>query len=176
MSFAFFCKNGILYFVCRKSILAKMIVMFSKLENREEIRMKKEDCLFCKIANGEIPSTTIYENNDFRVIFDIAPASKGHALIIPKQHYNDIFDMDAETGGKLFSLATAVARALKKELNCEGMNIVQNNGLIAGQTVFHFHLHLIPRYAGDTVNIGWIPGEANQVELAELAKAVRKAI
>ena len=65
--------------------------------------MKKDDCLFCKIANGEIPSTTIYENNDFRVIFDIAPASKGHALIIPKQHYNDIFDMDAETGGKLFS-------------------------------------------------------------------------
>ncbi|MDE5778039.1 MAG: HIT family protein [Lachnospiraceae bacterium] len=136
--------------------------------------MKKEDCLFCKIANGEIPSTTIYENNDFRVFFDIAPASKGHALIVPKQHYNDIFDMDAETGGRLFSLATAVARALKKELKCEGMNIVQNNGLIAGQTVFHFHLHLIPRYTGDTVNIVWQPGEADQNELQALAKAVRK--
>ncbi len=105
--------------------------------------MKKDDCIFCKIANGEIPSTTIYENSDFRVFFDINPASKGHCLIVPKQHYNDIFDMDAETGGKLFSLATVVARSLKKELNCEGMNIVQNNGLIAGQTVFHFHLHLI---------------------------------
>lgn len=142
----------------------------------EENSMRKEDCIFCKIANGEIPSTTIFENNDFRVFFDIAPASKGHCLIVPKHHYNDIFDMDAETGGKLFSLATAVARALKNELGCEGMNIVQNNGMIAGQTVFHFHLHLIPRYVGDNVNISWQPGAANQIELAELAKAVRKAI
>lgn len=138
--------------------------------------MKKDNCIFCKIANGEIPSTTIYENSDFRVFFDINPASKGHCLIVPKQHYNDIFDMDAETGGKLFSLATVVARSLKKELNCEGMNIVQNNGLIAGQTVFHFHLHLIPRYTGDTVNVGWVPGEADLDELADLAKRVRKNI
>lgn len=138
--------------------------------------MTKGDCIFCKIANGEIPTTTIYENNEFRVFFDAAPASKGHCLIVPKQHYNDIFDMDAETGGKLFSLATAVARGLKKELNCDGMNVVQNSGTIAGQTVFHFHLHLIPRYVGDTVNIGWQPGEANQAELQELAKAVRKNI
>ncbi len=138
--------------------------------------MKKDDCIFCKIANGEIPSTTIYENSDFRVFFDINPASKGHCLIVPKQHYNDIFDMDAETGGKLFSLATVVARSLKKELNCEGMNIVQNNGIIAGQTVFHFHLHLIPRYTGDTVNVSWVPGEANPDELADLAKRVCKNI
>lgn len=138
--------------------------------------MQKEDCIFCKIANGGIPSATVYENEDFRVIFDIAPASKGHTLIIPKQHYDDIFDMDAQTGGRLFSLATAVAKSLKKELNCEGMNIVQNNGLIAGQTVFHFHLHLIPRYTGDMVNIKWHPGEADQEELKELAKAVGKNI
>ena len=84
--------------------------------------------------------------------------------------------MDAETGGKLFSLATAVARGLKKELNCDGMNIVQNNGLIAGQTVFHFHLHIIPRYEGDTVNIGWQPNVADQQKLAELAKKIRKDI
>ena len=138
--------------------------------------MVKDDCIFCKIANGEIPSTTIYENSEFRVFFDIAPASKGHCLIVPKQHYNDVFDMDVETGGRLFGLATAIARSLKKELNCEGMNIVQNNGTIAGQTVFHFHLHLIPRYAGDQVNIGWQPGEANVEELQTLAKAVRKNI
>lgn len=138
--------------------------------------MKKEDCIFCKIANGEIPSITIFENNEFRVFFDINPASMGHCLIVPKQHYNDIFDMDAETGGKLFSLATAIARALKKELNCEGMNVVQNNGAIAGQTVFHFHLHLIPRYSGDTVNIGWQPGEADKEMLGELAKKIRKDI
>ena len=134
--------------------------------------MVKDDCIFCKISNGEIPSTTIFENDEFRVIFDIAPATKGHCLIIPKNHYNDIFDMDAETGGKLFSLATAVARSLKKELNCDGMNIMQNNGTIAGQTVFHFHLHLIPRYEGDGVDFHYNPGEANAEELAALAKAV----
>ena len=136
--------------------------------------MKKEDCIFCKIANGEIPSTTIYENSEFRVIFDISPATKGHTLIIPKQHFDGIFDMDMETGSKLFGLATAVARSLKQELSCDGMNIVQNNGLVAGQTVFHFHLHLIPRYEGDSVKIGWEPGEADAEELKLLAKAVRK--
>lgn len=138
--------------------------------------MKQDDCIFCKIANGEIPSTTIYEDSDFRVFFDVAPASKGHCLIVPKEHYNDIFEMDAETGGKLFSLATVIARGLKKELQCEGMNILQNNGLIAGQTVFHFHLHLIPRYTGDTVNITWQQGEADMNEMAELAKKIRKMI
>lgn len=138
--------------------------------------MKKDDCIFCKIANGEIPSTTIYENEEFRVFFDIAPASKGHCLIVPKEHFDDIFDMDEEAGGRLFSLAVKVAGSLKKELNCEGMNIVQNNGTIAGQTVFHFHLHLIPRYTGDTVNVGWEPGEADAERLKVLAEAVRKNI
>lgn len=138
--------------------------------------MKKEDCIFCKIAAGEIPSTTIYENDDFRVFFDINPASKGHCLIVPKQHYNDIFDMDEETAGRLFAMAVKVARSLKRELNCEGMNIVQNNGTIAGQTVFHFHLHLIPRYTGDTVNIKWQPGEADLEDLKKLAGVVRENI
>lgn len=138
--------------------------------------MKKDDCIFCKIANGEIPSTTIYENDEFRVFFDIAPASKGHCLIVPKQHFDDIFDMDEETAGRLFSLAAVVAKSLKKELHCEGMNIVQNNGSIAGQTVFHFHLHLIPRYTGDTVNVGWKPGQADVEELKVLATEIRKNI
>lgn len=134
--------------------------------------MKKEDCIFCKIANGEIPSTTIFENEEFKVFFDINPASKGHCLIVPKEHYDNIFDIDKEVAGRLFSLAASVARSLKKQLNCEGMNLVQNNGEIAGQTVFHFHLHLIPRYTGDTVNVKWTPGQADVEELAKLAKAV----
>lgn len=138
--------------------------------------MKKSDCIFCKIAGGEIPSATLYENNDFRVIFDIAPASKGHALIIPKEHFQDIFDLDAETAAKLFALTTIVARAMKKELGFEGMNIVQNNGELAGQTVMHFHLHLIPRYAGDTVNVKWQPQTADSAELEEMAQAIRKHI
>ena len=90
--------------------------------------------------------------------------------------YNDIFDMDAVTAGKLFSLATEVARALKNELHCDGLNIVQNNGEAAGQTVMHFHLHLIPRMAGDDVKVTWSPKDSNQEELQELAKALRKRI
>lgn len=138
--------------------------------------MAEKDCIFCKIANGEIPSATIYENSDFRVILDVAPANRGHALIIPREHFKDIFDIDALTAGKLFSLATEVARAMKSVLHCDGMNIVQNNGIVAGQTVFHFHLHLIPRYENDNVNIGWQPGNSTPSELQELAKEIRKKI
>ncbi len=136
----------------------------------------KEDCIFCKIANGMISSTTIYENSDFKVILDVSPASKGHTLILPKEHFDNIFDMDADTAGKLFSLAAAVARALKQATNCDGMNIVQNNGEIAGQTVFHFHMHLIPRYEGDQVQVTWNPGTATQEELNEIAAAVKKEL
>lgn len=138
--------------------------------------MKKDDCIFCKIAAGEIPSTTIYEDEYHRVFFDINPASKGHCLIVPKDHYDDVFDMNEEAGGRLFGLATKVASALKDEVKCEAMNLVQNNGALAGQTVFHFHMHLIPRYAGDTVNVGWKPGEADMNELSELAERVGKNI
>lgn len=134
--------------------------------------MKKDDCIFCKIAGGEIPSTTIYEDDDFRVFFDIAPASKGHCLIVPKEHFDDVYEMSEEVASKLFVLATKVAGSLKKELNLEGLNIVQNNSTIAGQTVFHFHMHMIPRYKGDTVNVGWEPGKADMEELSKLAEKV----
>ncbi len=138
--------------------------------------MADKDCIFCKIANGEIPSATIYENSDFRVILDVAPANRGHALIIPKEHFKDIFDIDAVTAGKLFSLATEVARAMKSVLHCDGLNIVQNNGLIAGQTVFHFHLHLIPRYEGDGIKLTWEQHESDSADLQELAREIRKKI
>ena len=138
--------------------------------------MKKEDCIFCKIANGEIPSATVYESSEFRVIMDISPATRGHCLIITKEHYEDVYEIGAETAGKLFSLATVVARCLKEEVKCEGMNIIQNNGKIAGQTVFHFHLHLIPRYSKDQVNIMWKNQEISKQELEEMSKNLRKRI
>ena len=138
--------------------------------------MIKDDCIFCKIGKGEIPSATIYENSDFRVFLDVAPANRGHALIIPKDHADNIFHLDGETAGKLFSLATVVARAIKEETGCEGMNIVQNNGAVAGQTVNHFHLHLIPRNEGDGVNVTWKPGETENNAQQELAKAIRKHV
>ncbi len=138
--------------------------------------MHNSDCIFCKIASGEIPSNTVYENSEFKVILDVAPASKGHTLIIPKEHSKNIFEIDGVTAGKLFSLATEVARAIKQELQCEGLNIVQNNGAVAGQTVEHFHLHLIPRNEGDNINIGWNPKSADAEENAELAKQLHKRI
>ena len=136
----------------------------------------KEDCLFCKIARGKIPSATIYEDSHFRVILDVNPATKGHCLIIPKEHFDNIYDLDAETACKLFSLATCIARAMRDALGCEGLNLVQNNGEIAGQTVFHFHLHLIPRYKDDGVQLAWTPHESEEAQLEEIRAAIRKAI
>ena len=138
--------------------------------------MVKDDCLFCKIGRGEIPSATVYESPEFKCFLDVAPASRGHALIIPKEHYDNIFSLDGDTAGKLFSLATEVARAIKEETGCEGMNLVQNNGEVAGQTVHHFHLHLIPRNAGDGVGLGWPQGKADPEDSRALAAALRKKL
>ena len=138
--------------------------------------MRDENCIFCKIANGEIPSATIFEDRDFRVMLDIGPATRGHVLILTKEHYDNIYEIDAETAGKLFSLASVIARAMKKVLNCDGMNILQNNGTVAGQTVFHFHLHLIPRYEGDQVQVTWPQGSITEEEKEELVKSMKKEI
>lgn len=120
--------------------------------------MRDNNCIFCKIANGEIPSATIYEDEDFRVILDLSPASKGHALILPKEHYANLFELDDEKAGKVLIVAKKVITKMKEILNCDGYNLVQNNGEAAGQTVNHFHLHLIPRYEGDNVGLQWNPG------------------
>ena len=138
--------------------------------------MTKDDCIFCKIAKGEIPSATIYENSDLRVFLDVAPANRGHALIVPKEHYDNIFRIDGETAGKVFAMATAVARAIKAETGCDGMNLVQNNGEVAGQTVNHFHLHLVPRFEGDEVKVTWTQHETVAEEQEMLAKALKKRI
>jgi len=111
--------------------------------------MKKDDCIFCKIANGEIPSRSLYEDEDFRVIMDLAPATKGHSLILPKEHYANLFEIPEEVAGKAMKIAKKMAVRMKEKLVCDGFNLMQNNEECAGQTVFHFHLHLIPRYCDD---------------------------
>ena len=116
------------------------------------------DCIFCKIANGEIPSATLYEDEDFRVILDLGPASKGHALILPKAHAANIYEISDDMAAKAMILAKKMATKMTEALKCDGFNIVQNNGEPAGQTVFNFHMHLIPRYEGDQVGITWKPG------------------
>lgn len=129
-----------------------------------------DNCIFCKIASGEIPSATLFENEEFRVILDLNPASKGHALILPKMHASDLFDLPDETAAKAMVLAKQIAQRLKEGLNAEGVNVVQNNGAAAGQTVFHFHMHLIPRYAGDTVNVTWKPGTLTDEDREEILR------
>lgn len=128
--------------------------------------MKNENCIFCKIAAGEIPSATIYEDDDFRVILDIEPASKGHALILPKEHYANLYELPEGIASKALIVAKKVITKMTEIVGCDGYNVLQNNGEVAGQTVFHFHIHLIPRYKEDDVTITW-----NQGELSDELKA-----
>ena len=111
------------------------------------------ECIFCKIASGEIPSYTLYEDNLFKVFLDLSPTSFGHALLIPKEHYANLFELDDDIASKALILAKKVATAMKASLQCDGFNLLQNNGEIAGQTMFHFHIHLIPRYKDDNTKI-----------------------
>lgn len=134
--------------------------------------MRKEDCIFCKIANGDIPSKTIYEDSDFRVILDLAPATKGHALILPKEHAADLYELSEQQAAKVLGVAKRMATQMRDKLQCDGLNLVQNNGEAAGQTVHHFHVHLIPRYKNDGQQINWVPGKPTQDEL----EAIRRQI
>lgn len=131
------------------------------------------DCIFCKIANGEIPAATIYEDEDFRVILDLGPATRGHALILPKTHAANIYEMPDELVGKAMILAKKMAARMTQALGCDGFNVVQNNGEAAGQTVFHFHMHLIPRYEKDGAMVSWKPGKLTDEAREELLEKLK---
>lgn len=132
------------------------------------------NCIFCKIAQGEIPSATLYEDDKFRVILDLSPASKGHALILPKEHFADIYEIPEDLAAEAYKLAVKMARKMTDALGCDGFNVVQNNKETAGQTVFHFHMHLIPRYVGDQVGLTWKPGALTEEVKAEILKKMNK--
>lgn len=138
--------------------------------------MKNDNCIFCKIANGEISSATVYEDENFRVILDMGPASKGHALLIPKEHFKDLCELDDSVAEKVLPVCRKVGEAMKKSLGCAGFNLVQNNGEEAGQTVFHFHVHIIPRYAGGPKIVSWTPGSETPEVLEETAGKIRAAL
>lgn len=138
--------------------------------------MVDKNCIFCKIAAGEIPSAAVYEDADFRVILDLGPASRGHALILPKEHYKDLCELDEAIAAKVMPLAGRIGKAMMKSLGCAGFNVVQNNGQEAGQTVFHFHTHIIPRYVGGPSMVTWAPESADSAGLAEISSAIREAI
>jgi histidine triad (HIT) family protein len=131
--------------------------------------MRDDNCIFCKIVAGEIPSRTLFEDEDFKVVLDVGPASKGHALILPKSHYANIYELPEELAGNAMKLAKRMAAHMTDVLKCDGFNILQNNGEEAGQTVFHFHMHLIPRYKGGQEMVLWKPNSYSDAEMDELA-------
>lgn len=137
------------------------------------------NCVFCKIIKGEIPSSKVYEDEKVVAFLDIGQVTKGHTLVIPKDHKATIFELPEETAASLFSTVPKLARALKQTFRPVGLNVVNNNGEIAGQTVFHIHLHLIPRYGeGDGFSAVWKmnEGDYTQQERNEMAADIAKAI
>lgn len=133
----------------------------------------KDDCIFCKLANGVFETNTVYEDDQFRVILDAAPATKGHALILPKEHYANIYEIDENVAADAMKLAKKLITKFTDVLGCDGYNIVQNNGEDAGQTVFHFHMHLIPRYKDDNAGITWTPTEPDADEQEALCEKMK---
>ena len=131
-----------------------------------------ENCIFCKIVNKQIPSDTIYEDEDFKVIMDISPAAKGHAILLAKKHYENLFELEDVIGAKALPVVRKVAQAMKEELCFEGLNILQNNGEAAGQAVSHFHIHLIPRKKEDQIEITLPHGRYEDNEAARIAEAI----
>lgn len=137
--------------------------------------MKKEvndDCIFCKLSNGQIPTNAIYEDEDFKVIMDVSPASKGHCIILPKTHAKNLLELPEEYCEKLLPVAKKCCKVLMEVLHCDGINVLQNNGEAAGQTVFHLHVHLIPRYEGDNVHIKWVEHK-DETDIEALAEKIR---
>jgi len=135
-----------------------------------------DNCIFCKIVNGEILSKQVYEDELFRVIMDVSPATKGHVLILTKKHYRNIFDLADLEASRLLVLAKRIAVAMKEGLACDGINIIQNNEAVAGQSVFHFHLHIIPRYENDGQNMLWTPRTSDAETLERLAATMSSII
>lgn len=137
--------------------------------------MKDDNCIFCKLANGVFPTNSIYEDEDFNVILDASPATKGHALILPKEHYANMFEIDDDILAKVAKLAKKIMTHEKEILGCDGYNLVQNNGEAAGQTVFHFHMHLIPRYSDNNESkmINWKPNEFSDEEMKDICDKMK---
>ena len=142
-----------------------------------DTRMKKE-CPFCKIARHEIPAVVVQEDNDLLAIVDLYPATPGHILVLPKQHVENIYLMPADLGAHIMEAAVTVAKAVKQQLSPDGLNLIQSNELAAGQTIPHFHLHIVPRYKGDPVTLqfghGNVPGDAKKLE--QTASLLRLAL
>ena len=137
------------------------------------------DCIFCKIINGEIPAAKVYENEHVLAFLDISQVTKGHTLVIPKVHKENVYELTAEIAANLFKEIPKIANAIKKAYNPVGLNLLNNNGELAGQSVFHYHCHLIPRYGdGDGMGVVWKThnSEYTPEELSKIAGEIEKSI
>lgn len=134
------------------------------------------ECIFCAIVEGKIPSAKVFEDEHVFAFMDIAPANPGHLLIIPKQHYRNIFDMPAKIGSRVMEAAIPLASAINDALSPDGLNLFQSNEPAAFQTVFHFHLHLIPRWEEDPLRLPWKPSEGDIEEITNIAAKIQQAL
>jgi histidine triad (HIT) family protein len=134
------------------------------------------DCIFCKIIAGQIPCTKVYEDASCLAFMDIAPISPGHTLVIPKKHYEAIREMPAEAAAALFRPVPGLAAAVQAGMQAQGLNVLQNNGRIAGQAVDHLHVHLIPRREGDGLGYRWPAQKADFDVLKRQAEEIRKCL
>ncbi|WP_200816482.1 HIT family protein [Salirhabdus sp. Marseille-P4669] len=134
------------------------------------------DCIFCKIIDGEIPSAKVYEDEYVYAFLDISQVTKGHTLVIPKKHSANIFETDAEIASEVFARIPKIANAIKDTYNPQGMNLLQNNGEFAYQSVFHLHIHLIPRYdEKDGFGLKW-ETHNDEYDLGQIASEISENI
>ena len=131
-------------------------------------------CVFCKIINGEIPCSKVYENELVVAFLDISQVTKGHTLIVPKRHVENVFGLTKEESAAIMEASVYVANKLKEKLNVENVNLLNNNGVLAGQCVMHFHMHVIPRYGNDDIEIKQVEHEPNFEELGKLCKLLNE--
>ena len=131
------------------------------------------DCLFCKIVAGEIPSTRVDEDERTVAFMDINPATRGHALVIPRRHAANLLEIEAEDLESTIAAAQRLARAASERLGADGVNLINSCGAAAWQTVFHFHIHVIPRYADDPLKLPWTPAPGDAEEIAAAAQQLR---
>ena len=134
------------------------------------------DCIFCKIANGEIDSAKVFENEKIFAFLDINPLTRGHCLVVPKQHFENIFDIDKDMLKEIIVIAKEISEKIKRSLGAKGVNLLNSNGKEAEQSVFHFHLHIVPRYEDDGRKITTDSTELKGValeELKDLAEEIR---
>ena len=136
--------------------------------------MRDDNCIFCKLANGVIPTNSIYEDENFNVILDLSPATKGHALILPKNHFKNLYEIPEDVAADVMKLAKKMAVEMTEKLGADGFNLLQNNNEVAGQTVFHFHMHLIPRYNDDAQKLTFVPTSPTSEELAVIKETLTK--